>query len=220
MKPPPSQNYVVDHSIETDSADGYSQPEETAYRIAALLGATMIAGANRDKATERIVGLLPERMPNKLTGPQMAHALVSLTLAPSSGVGVALIRRAMLAMGIVAHGAIEDAVAAVRRSNKIRLKAGGDGSEPVEWYVENANFLCREFESPSLRSRIPDEALKGIHNAQVRVGAERLADRRLNTPVKAPLSTRIALRIIQFILGSALGLIAAAAIYMIFSATQ
>ena len=79
-----------------------SDANETAYRIAALLAAALLGSADHDEVRIRIVGMLPERLPQKLTGPQAANALMDLALAPSRTVGVANIRRAMQTIGLQA----------------------------------------------------------------------------------------------------------------------
>lgn len=170
---------------------------ETAYRIAALLAAAVLGSADRDEVRIRIVGMLPERLPQKLTGPQAANVLIDVATAPSRKVGVANIRRAMQAVGLQALGAVDDAVAAVRKSNKLRLKVGGDARLPVEWYLNGQTVQQREFEAPSLRARIPQVVLSHAQAAQLEAGQNRLADTKLNGPVKLPLSVRIVWRLFQ-----------------------
>lgn len=174
-----------------------SDANETAYRIAALLAAAVLGSADHDEVAIRIVGMLPERLPQKLTGPQAAKALIEVATAPSRTVGVANIRRAMQAVGLQALGAVDDAVAAVRKSNKLRLKVGGDARLPVEWFLDGQTVQQREFEAPSLRARIPHDVLSNAQAAQLEAGQARLADPNLNAPVKLPLGVRIVWRLFQ-----------------------
>lgn len=181
----------------SDNQTFESDASETTYRIAALLAAALLGSADHDEVRIRIVGMLPERLPQKLTGPQAANALMDVALSPSRTVGVANIRRAMQTIGLQALGAVDDAVAAVRKSNKLRLKLGGDARLPVEWFLDGETVQQREFEAPSLRARIPHDVLLAAQAAQLEAGRSRLADPKLNAPVKLPLGFRIVWRLIQ-----------------------
>ncbi len=197
----PTTTHFVTNDIAFGSTDDSqtfgSDANETAYRIAALLAAVLLGSADHDEVKIRIVGMLPERLPQKLTGPQAANALMDVVLAPSRTVGVANIRRAMQAVGLQALGAVDDAVAAVRKSNKLRLKVGGDARLPIEWFLDGETVQQREFEAPSLRARIPHDVLSNAQAAQLEAGQARLANPKLNAPVKLPLGVRIVWRLFQ-----------------------
>jgi Protein of unknown function (DUF4236) len=54
----------------TNATEGviYStEPRETVYRIAALLGAVVLGGADEERAIIRIAGLIPEQLPNGMS---------------------------------------------------------------------------------------------------------------------------------------------------------
>lgn len=166
-------------SGDTDSDVGTahdSRPAETTYRVAALLASVLIADADRNQVLIRLVGLMPEYLPNGMSGVQWAHLLLSSTLsfAGKSTTGTPAIRRAIEKSGLLHTSMVPDAVRAVRGSLKARAGSGVDPSSPVEWYKEGGELRCREYEAASLRIRVPAEALTIFHAKQLELGRERL----------------------------------------------
>lgn len=163
-----------------DASDGgptfTCAPEETVYRISALLAAALTAGASANEVELRIAGLLPERI-GRATCVQLAKALLTIALGHdgTSYKGTAAVRRALTKCGLRDTGLVTDAVSAVRASLKARRGEQVESSLPVEWYRIGDLLLSREYEAPSLRARVPELSLLEFHRMQIELGAKRLA---------------------------------------------
>ncbi len=189
----PGIQYLIEHSIPGTGAGSehqyQSDPEETVYRLAALLAALVVGGADRTKVEMRIAGLLPERMPGGLGSPLIARTLVWYASGGDghSSQGTDGIRRAIDKLGFKQTALLASAVSAVRNSLRIQASQGIKLSEPLEWYREDAKVVCREYEAPSLRARIPSDELEEFHRRQLALGEVRMQDVALNAmPRRGP----------------------------------
>lgn len=184
--------HFVEHEIHSgDGSDNEhytSAPHETVYRIAALLASILISGAEAKEVEARIAGLLPERLPNGLSSPQMANQLMTYAMGRDGTAyqGTAAVRRAIAKAGFKHIELVGDAVSSVRASLKARSNAPVDIKQPVEWYRDGGELKHREFEAPSIRAAIPPDVLKGLHATQVEVGRQRLNNPELLKPSRAP----------------------------------
>jgi len=165
--------------VDDDCEDNHEwRPEETVYRIAALLAASLLGGADPRQVEVRIAGLLPERITYKLTGATIAQSLVWMALGRdgTSYQGTNAIRRALKKNGFQDLHLVGEAVSAVRASNKARIGQAVDTSQPLEWYRDEGGQLSsREYEAPSILGRVPAESLAPFHAKQVELGVQRLA---------------------------------------------
>ena len=176
-------NFIVQHSIATGdgptTAECTITPEETSYRLAALLACASIGGADTNEVEARIAGILPERLPNGLTSPLIARGMVALalTLARTSRGGTAAVRQALRQSGFGDDMFVAQAVAAVRASEKLRFARGVASGPPLQYVkLKGGAIDAMEFEPPSVRSRLPPDALAELHEGQLKIGRERLAN--------------------------------------------
>jgi hypothetical protein len=155
-----SPNIVeINHLIQTEDGDVdanfRTSGEETVYRIAAILGAVVVGDADRYEAAVRITGILPERLPNGVSGRMMAESMLSVIPEGRSLGGTPAVRRSIEGVGLLQTSLVREAVAAARVSQKIKFQAGATDRAPIEWYVDSDGSVnSREFEPPSVRSRI------------------------------------------------------------------
>lgn len=159
-----------------------SEAEETVYRIAALLAAIVVGGADPEKVIVRIAGLLPERVVGKLSGVAVARSLVWYARGPDghSAEGTRAVRYAIDQLGFKQTELVPSAVSTVRKSLRVLVAEGVRPDEPVEWYREGGGVACREYEAPSLRNRVPAEMLAHYHAQQLELGQARINDPKLN----------------------------------------
>lgn len=152
-------------------------PEETTFRLAALLASVSLGGADAGEVEARIAGTLPERLPNGLSAPLLAKAMVASALRSSgtSRGGTAAIRKTLREFGVGADTFVAQAVAAVRASEKLRFARGISSGPPLQYIKgDNGSLVAVEFEPPSVRARLPSEALADLHSRQLQIGRQRL----------------------------------------------
>lgn len=185
---------LIQHTL-VNVDDGFdvnysSEPEETVYRIAALLAAIVVAGADPEKVIVRIAGLLPERVVGKLSSPAVARTLVwyARGLDGHSAEGTRAVRYAIDKLGFQHTELVSSAVSAVRKSLRVLAAEGIRPEEPIEWYREGGGVSSREYEAPSLRNRVPAEMLAHYHAQQLELGQARINDPKLTAN---PRSVRI-----------------------------
>ena len=101
--------------------------------------------------------------------------------------GTSAVRRTLQKMGLQDATFTAEAVAAVKASAKARMGSQADARLPVEWYRKDGQLLSREYEAPSVRSRMTDDALAEVHSKVHELGKLRLANPALEKSRKSSL---------------------------------